>query len=115
MVALRMLSSVSDSCRMHYHRKRVCMVSVCNGNVVGGYNHGVCQLLIHPPHLDFRGRCVEKLEKLGDTARDSKNHEKAIVYYTTMLLLDPTNVNDILLKRNNEVWIVLPITSNGLQ
>ena len=71
------------------------------------------RLLIEIPHLDFRGRCAEKLEKLGDTARDSKKHEEAVGYYSAALLIDPTNVNDILLKRSNEVWTVFRVTSNG--
>ena len=53
------------------------------------------------------------LEKLGNTARDSKKHDEAIEYYSTALLLDPTNVNDILLERSNQVWIVFHVTSNG--
>jgi len=56
-----------------------------------------------PP--DFRRRCIEKLEKLGDLARDSKKHDNAIGYYSNALSLDPTN-NDILLKRSKEVWSV---------
>ena len=62
---------------------------------------------------DFRGRCVEKLEKLGDIARDSKKHDEAIGYYSNALSLDPTNLNDILLKRSNQVRIVFHATSNG--
>ena len=54
-----------------------------------------------------------KLEKLGDTARDSKKHGEAVGYYSDALSLDPTNLNDILLKRSNEVWIVFHVTSNG--
>ncbi|KAI9571789.1 hypothetical protein HD554DRAFT_2036681 [Boletus coccyginus] len=46
-----------------------------------------------PPPPDFRGRCVEKLEKLGDIARDSKRHDEAIGYYSNVLLLDlPTTM-----------------------
>ena len=52
---------------------------------------------------DFRRRCVEKLEKLGDTAKDSERHDEAIGYYSNALSLDPTNLNEILLKRSNEV------------
>ncbi|KAI9570056.1 hypothetical protein HD554DRAFT_429967 [Boletus coccyginus] len=55
--------------------------------------------------LDFRGRCVERLEKLGDVARDSEKHDEAIGHYSNALLLDPTN-NDVLLKRSKEdIWL----------
>ncbi|KAG8214231.1 hypothetical protein J3R82DRAFT_11038 [Butyriboletus roseoflavus] len=50
--------------------------------------------------LDFRGRCVEKLEKLGDTAMNSQNYDAAIGQYSDALALDPTNQSDILLKRS---------------
>ncbi|KAF8545902.1 hypothetical protein OG21DRAFT_1451345 [Imleria badia] len=64
--------------------------------------------------LEFRGRCVEKLEKLGDTARDSRKHSQAIEYYSNALSLDPTN-NDIHLKRSNEVIEVNPSSHTGYQ
>ncbi|KAI9571633.1 hypothetical protein HD554DRAFT_2302552 [Boletus coccyginus] len=64
---------------------------------------------------DFRGRCVETLEKLGDTARDSQKHDEAIGYYSTALLLDPPNVNDILLKRSNEVIKLDPSSHRGYE
>ena len=38
-------------------------------------------------------------------------HDEAIGYYSNALSLDPTNLNDILLKRSNEVWITPHITS----
>ena len=57
-------------------------------------------------------RFGEKLEKLGDAARESKNPDKAIRYYTNALSLDPTNP-DILLKRSDGVWILFHATSNG--
>ncbi|KAF8134378.1 hypothetical protein EV363DRAFT_1160946 [Boletus edulis] len=39
--------------------------------------------------FDCRGRCIEKLEKLGDkVARDSKKHDQAIVYYSSALSPD---------------------------
>jgi len=37
-------------------------------------------------------------------------HDEAIRYYLSVLLLDPMNANDILLKRSNEV---LYVASNG--
>jgi hypothetical protein len=39
------------------------------------------------------------LEKLGDTARTTKDHGVAIQHYFSALSLDPTNLIDILLKR----------------
>ena len=41
---------------------------------------------------------------MGDTARDTQMHDEAIGYYSNALSLNPTNFNDILLKRSNEVW-----------
>ncbi|KAI9571793.1 hypothetical protein HD554DRAFT_1824610 [Boletus coccyginus] len=64
---------------------------------------------------DFRGRSVEKLEKLGDVARDSKNHDEAIAHYSTALSLGPTNVNQILLKRSNEVIELDPSSHTGYE
>ncbi|KAI9461360.1 hypothetical protein HD554DRAFT_1521119 [Boletus coccyginus] len=62
--------------------------------------------------LDFRGRCLKKLEKLGDVARDSKKHDEAIGYYSSALSLDPTN-NDILLKRSKEDIELGPLSHKG--
>ncbi|KAI9571626.1 hypothetical protein HD554DRAFT_1798465 [Boletus coccyginus] len=64
---------------------------------------------------DFRGRCVEKLEKLGDTASNSKKHDEAIGYYSSALSIDPTNANDILLKRSNEVIELDPSSHRGYE
>ena len=50
---------------------------------------------------------------MGDRARDSKKHDEAIGHYSNSLSLDPTNLNEILLKRSNEVRIVFHVTSNG--
>ena len=82
-----------------------------SGNSVRGPNHDIARA--DSTILDFRGRCVAKLEKLGDTARDSKKHDEAIGHYSNALSLDPTNLNDILLKSSNEVWIVFHVASNG--
>ena len=80
---------------------------------------------------DFRARCVEKLENLGDTAMDAKNYDEAIKLYSDTLTLDPTNQHDILLKRSkvrvvtgsweqalvdaDKVWIAFHVTSDGPQ
>ena len=55
------------------------------------------------PITDFRRCCIEKLEELGDAARDSRKHDEATGYYSNALSLDPTNLG-ILLKRSNKVW-----------
>ena len=55
---------------------------------------------------EFRGRCIEKLEKLGDTAIDSQNHKQAVKHYSDALLLDPQNPNDILYKRSKAQSLV---------
>ncbi|KAF8547586.1 WD40 repeat-like protein [Imleria badia] len=65
--------------------------------------------------LEFRRRCVEKLEKLGDAMRDSKNHVDAIRYYSNALSLEPTNVNVILLKRSAEVIELDPSSHTGYE
>ncbi|KAF8548148.1 WD40 repeat-like protein [Imleria badia] len=65
--------------------------------------------------LDFRHRCVEKLEKLGDTARESTKHDEAIRYYSHALSLDPTNINDIGLKQCTEVIELDPSSHRGYE
>ena len=54
---------------------------------------------------DFRGRCVEKLEKLGDTAMDSNNYDKAIKEYSDAFTLNPMNQRDIL--KRSKVRVVM--------
>ena len=49
---------------------------------------------------DFRRRCTEKLEKLGDTAMDSQKYDEAVKHYSNLLTLDPSNVSDVLYKRS---------------
>ena len=74
---------------------------------------------------------MEKLEKLGDTAMDSKSYDEAIKRYSDALTLDPTNQRDILVKRSKvravmgsweealidagKVWVVFHVTSDGPQ
>ncbi|KAI9569321.1 hypothetical protein HD554DRAFT_606005 [Boletus coccyginus] len=64
--------------------------------------------------LNFRARCVKKLEKLGDIARDSKKHDEAIEYYSNALSLNPTN-NDILLKQSTEDIELDPSSYRGYE
>ena len=86
--------------------------SECGGSVVRGFCSGItCK----QPYLfcsDFQGRCIEKLVHLADAARDGKKHEEAIRYYSDAMSLDPTNLNEILLKRGNVVRITFPAMSN---
>ena len=55
---------------------------------------------------DFRGRCIEKLEKLGDTAVDSQNHNEAVKRYSDALSLNPQDLSDILYKRSEAQSLV---------
>ena len=49
---------------------------------------------------DFRRRCTEKLEILGDEAMDSQKCDEAVKHYSELLTLDPSNVSDVLYKRS---------------
>ena len=102
-----------------------------SGNSARGSNRVQNLGLIQHFPSDFRGRYVEKLENLGDTAMDSNNYDEAIKQYSNALTLDPTNQRDILLKRSkvrtimgtweealvdaDKVWIVFHVTSDGPQ
>ena len=81
-----------------------------SGNSVSGSNRDIAGA---NSTISLRLSSVVKLEKLGDTARDFRKHDEAIGCYSNALSLHPTNLNDILLKRSNEVWIVFHVTSNG--
>ncbi|KAI9571769.1 hypothetical protein HD554DRAFT_1819184 [Boletus coccyginus] len=54
--------------------------------------------------LDFRARCVRRLEKLGDVANDSKP-DMAIGYYSNALSLDPKDPSEILVKRSKALAV----------
>ena len=49
---------------------------------------------------DFRRRCTEKLENLGDIAMDSQKYDEAVKHYSGLLIFDPSNVSDVLYKRS---------------
>ena len=49
---------------------------------------------------DFRRHFTEKLEILGDTAMDSQRYDEAVKRYSELLMLDPSNVSDVLYKRS---------------
>ena len=70
----------------------------CNGSTVGGCSGELGRA--DSSTSDFRGRCVEKLTKMGDIAMDSKDYNEAIKWYSNALTFDPTNVCDVLLKRS---------------
>ena len=55
---------------------------------------------------DFRGRCIEKLEKLGDTAIGSQDLNEAIKQYSDALTLNPQNLSGILYKRSKAQSLV---------
>ena len=49
---------------------------------------------------DFRWRCRNKLEDLGDSAMNAKQYDEAISQYTAALSLDPVSAQDLLVKRS---------------
>jgi hypothetical protein len=53
---------------------------------------------------DFKQRCVEKLERLGDIAAEAKLHDEAIIHYSTALSLNLVIPQDIFAKRS-KVWV----------
>lgn len=48
---------------------------------------------------DFRKRCVDKLNELGDAALDSAAHRDAVAYYSSALTLEPLST-DVPIKRS---------------
>ncbi|KAF8123255.1 hypothetical protein EV363DRAFT_1356699 [Boletus edulis] len=48
---------------------------------------------------EFRKRCVDKLNELGDVAMGSAAHEDAAAYYSSLLILDPSSTA-VLIKRS---------------
>jgi hypothetical protein len=59
--------------------------------------------------VDFKLRCAEKLEHLGDAAVDAQQYDGAITQYSATLSLDPTIPRDVLIKRSKvyvakELW-----------
>ena len=49
---------------------------------------------------DFKQRCTEKLEHLGDIAAEAQQHCDAITQYSTALSLNPVIPQDVLMKRS---------------
>ena len=50
--------------------------------------------------LDFKSRCREKLEDLGDSAVNARHYDEAVSLYTAALSLDPSSPQNILVKRS---------------
>ena len=48
----------------------------------------------------FKYRCRTKLEDLGDSAVNSSQYDEAISQYTAALSLDPSSLQDLLVKRS---------------
>ena len=67
---------------------------------VGEWIHGGVSGMLHLFSTDFRRRCAEKLEKLGDTAMDSQRYDEAVKHYSELLTLDPLNISDVHYKRS---------------
>ena len=67
---------------------------------VGEWIHGNVSRMLQPFSTDFRRRCTEKLEILGDTAMNSQKYDEAVKHYSKLLMLDPSKVSDVLYKRS---------------
>ncbi|KAF8547410.1 TPR-like protein [Imleria badia] len=50
--------------------------------------------------LDFRLRCYEKLERVGDAAVDARRHDDAILHYSAAISLDRNSSQDLFIKRS---------------
>ncbi|KAF8552128.1 TPR-like protein [Imleria badia] len=49
---------------------------------------------------DLKRKCIDQLEKLGDTGLSAKEYDNAIAHYTSALSLNPSNPTDILVQRS---------------
>ena len=49
---------------------------------------------------DFKSRCREKLEDLGNSAVNAGQYDEMVSRYTAALLLDPSTPQDLLVKRS---------------
>ncbi|KAF8547868.1 YVTN repeat-like/Quino protein amine dehydrogenase [Imleria badia] len=50
--------------------------------------------------LDFRLRCYEKLERVGDAAVGAQRHDDAIIYYSAAISLNADSSQDVFIKRS---------------
>ena len=51
-------------------------------------------------HLDFKNRCRENLERLGDGAMDNQKHDEAIKYYSSALSVYPPDTQRFFILRS---------------
>ena len=49
---------------------------------------------------DFKQRCAEKLQHLGDIATEAQQHDEAITHYSTALSPNPVIPQDVFMKRS---------------
>ena len=59
--------------------------------------------------VDLKRKCIDELEKLGDTAFSTKEYDNAIARYTSALSLNPSDPTNILVNRSKaraskELW-----------
>jgi hypothetical protein len=90
-----------------------------NGFSVSGLAYRACM-------LNFKCRCSEGLEGLGDTAMRAKRHDVAICQYSVALSLNPATPQGLFIKRSkahiarglwqdavNDANMVLPLSRAG--
>ena len=56
-------------------------------------------IIYHLPS-EFKSRCCEKLEDLGDTEMNTRDNAKAISHYSAALALDPVVPQGLFIKRS---------------
>ena len=61
---------------------------------------------------DFRKRFIKRLVKLRNAVMDAKQHDGAIGEFSDAQKLDPVNLNEVLLKYSNEVWVAFSYMSH---
>jgi tetratricopeptide (TPR) repeat protein len=59
-----------------------------------------CSVYVIDFPTDFKQRCVEKLEQLGDIAAEAQQHDEAINHYSAALSLNPVILHDVFMKRS---------------
>lgn len=57
---------------------------------------GVCDL----PPSDFKSRCSEQLERLGDSATENWRHDDALKYYSAALSIQPADTPGYFIMRS---------------
>ena len=79
----------------------------------GGHACRFRQCLCDRSLLDFKLRCAEKLEQLGDTAVDAQQYDDASARYSAALSLDPAIPRDVLIKRS-KVYVAMGLWEEAL-